>query len=131
MQQAAGITNLFGGALQCLIPVGFVDISQFRQVPDNQEVFADANKDQSICIEIVERINLEDNKIGHFYFHALAKDSDADEVCMLDEKLLNKQEVPLIQETVVFCQGAMKISKGRQGMDAANTVQVYFFSMQC
>lgn len=60
---------LFGGAALCAIPPRFTDIryifvliicvlvifdSDFREVPDNQEVFADARADQSIIIEFVE-----------------------------------------------------------------------------
>ena len=33
--------DLFGGALSCDIPANFVDLSRFRDVPDNQEVWND------------------------------------------------------------------------------------------
>jgi hypothetical protein len=46
--------ELFGGAFRCAIASSFEDISQFRDVPDNQEVFADAETDCSVTIEITE-----------------------------------------------------------------------------
>ena len=45
---------LFGGALESFIPGGFVDVSEFRQVPDNQEVFVDARSNRSIIIELLD-----------------------------------------------------------------------------
>jgi hypothetical protein len=47
-------TSLFGGALRCYIPPTFLDISKMRQVPDNQEVFADNNSDSSLIIELLQ-----------------------------------------------------------------------------
>lgn len=44
---------LFGDAIRIHIPERFVDISDFRPIPDHQEVFADANVDQSFIIDIM------------------------------------------------------------------------------
>ncbi|KAI1122052.1 Mog1p/PsbP-like protein [Nemania abortiva] len=49
-------TPLFGGALVCDLPTNFADVSQLRQVPDNQEVYIDKDGFTSIIIEINERI---------------------------------------------------------------------------
>ena len=46
---------LFGGALSTIVPEEFQDISLIRQVPDTQEVFADATTDRSVIIELLER----------------------------------------------------------------------------
>jgi hypothetical protein len=44
-----------------------------RQVPDNQEVFADATKDQSIIVEIVEfSPQVSDEQCAAFHFSELA-----------------------------------------------------------
>lgn len=73
--------SLFGGAIEVCLPARFVDISDVRPVPNNQEarqwsvlhtcnavdicgdacvdatqVFADANRDQSFVVEIVVRV---------------------------------------------------------------------------
>lgn len=49
------VTELFGGAMTCLLPGSFEDISKYRPVPDHQEVFVDKNSNSSIMIEILAR----------------------------------------------------------------------------
>ena len=46
---------LFGGAITCRIPERYVDVSDFRPIPDHQEVYADGGTDQSVIFEIVVR----------------------------------------------------------------------------
>ena len=46
---------LFGGAICCAIHERFVDVSDFKPVPDHQECFADGDADQSVVFEIVVR----------------------------------------------------------------------------
>lgn len=48
------IRELFGGALTVSVPESYVDASNFRQIPDNQEVFVSENSDNSFIIEILE-----------------------------------------------------------------------------
>jgi len=36
------------------LPSRFVDVSQFREIPDNQEVYSDPSTDQSVIVEILE-----------------------------------------------------------------------------
>ncbi|KAL0047957.1 hypothetical protein WJX82_004231 [Trebouxia sp. C0006] len=45
---------LFGGAIEMSLPQRFVDVSDYRPVPDHQEVWTDATLDQSVILEIVE-----------------------------------------------------------------------------
>ena len=45
--------DLFGGAVVMACPARLTDVSDFRPVPDNQEVFADGSRDQSLVFEIV------------------------------------------------------------------------------
>lgn len=56
MQPLPGTTTveLFGGAMRCVLPERFQDVSRWRQVPDAQEVYADADCDESVIIELVE-----------------------------------------------------------------------------
>ncbi|KAL1839593.1 hypothetical protein VTJ49DRAFT_1336 [Mycothermus thermophilus] len=49
--------NLFGGAIVCDLPENFADVSQIRQVPNNQEVYIDKDGFTSIIIDITERVN--------------------------------------------------------------------------
>ncbi|KAJ8320118.1 hypothetical protein KUTeg_001705 [Tegillarca granosa] len=48
--------TLFGGALSAVLPPGAADVSQIRQIPDNQEVFTHSQTDQSLIIEILEMV---------------------------------------------------------------------------
>ncbi|CAG8475340.1 32077_t:CDS:2 [Racocetra persica] len=54
--------GLFGGAIVADIPSRFSDVSEIREVADNQEVFADINSDQSIIIEILQYVNEPSNE---------------------------------------------------------------------
>ena len=47
------VRQLFGGAIDMCIPARLVDVSDFRPVPDNQEVLADGATDQSVIVEIL------------------------------------------------------------------------------
>ena len=47
---------LFGGAISAHLPTRYVDVSDFRPVPDNQEVWTDASVDESVIVEILERV---------------------------------------------------------------------------
>ncbi|KGY15175.1 hypothetical protein PABG_11959 [Paracoccidioides brasiliensis Pb03] len=51
--------ELFGGAIAIDLPEDFLDVSDIRQVPDNQEVFMSQDTQTSIIIEIVERLEPE------------------------------------------------------------------------
>ncbi|CAM9359908.1 unnamed protein product [Ectocarpus fasciculatus] len=49
----ATLRKLFGGAMECLLPAAYVDVSDLRQVPDHQEVFASKDDGISIVIEVL------------------------------------------------------------------------------
>lgn len=50
--------ELFGGALSALVPASFADASEFRQVPDTQEVFVDDGPaEESLIFDILEKIS--------------------------------------------------------------------------
>ncbi len=51
--EALAQRDLFGGAITLACPRRLIDVSDFRPVPDNQEVFADGSSDQSLVVEIV------------------------------------------------------------------------------
>ncbi|ETO26247.1 ran-binding protein [Reticulomyxa filosa] len=65
--------SLFGGAFEITLPETFVDLSDFRQVPDNQEVYSDANADTSVIIEIVERVDVKDEDSAKYHFDEIAE----------------------------------------------------------
>ncbi|KAI9772560.1 MAG: hypothetical protein M1835_006266 [Candelina submexicana] len=62
--------DLFGGAMVADLPSGFADVSDIRQVPDNQEVYLDKDGFTSIIIDITERVDdsLSDEAALRFHF---------------------------------------------------------------
>ncbi|KAI5304457.1 hypothetical protein KEM56_006478 [Ascosphaera pollenicola] len=54
------LTQLFGGAMSVELPEGMSDVSDLRQVPDHQEVFAHSVSPFSVIIELAERVKPED-----------------------------------------------------------------------
>jgi len=71
--------QLFGGAITVSLPSQMVDASEFRDIPDNQEVFVDNDSDVSWIIEILQRVDtpsFSDAITTHF--DALASDNEAD-----------------------------------------------------
>jgi hypothetical protein len=48
---------LYGGAMSARLPDRYVDVSDFRPVPDNQEMWTDASRDESVIVEILERVD--------------------------------------------------------------------------
>lgn len=71
--------GLFGGALSTVLPPTFLDASEFRQVPDTQEVFVSPeNQETSLIVELVESLpgKIELAVVEHFKI--LAEDNEAD-----------------------------------------------------
>jgi hypothetical protein len=75
---------LFGGSINIQLPERFIDISDFRPIPDNQEVFADANIDQSLIIDIMVRIHaLLFPRQRHRLFHSSSSSPHLSLSCVL------------------------------------------------
>lgn len=49
-------TSLYGSAITVDLPSSYADVSNFRQIPDHQEVFLDKNGFTSIIFDITERV---------------------------------------------------------------------------
>uniref|UniRef100_A0A3Q1GN58 Ran guanine nucleotide release factor n=1 Tax=Acanthochromis polyacanthus TaxID=80966 RepID=A0A3Q1GN58_9TELE len=82
MQSAGGSADqphpLFGGALSAVIPHSATDISELREIPDNQEVFAHAHTDQSLIVELVEyQTQVADQDAARYHFEDIAGSNKA------------------------------------------------------
>ncbi|MCJ1392392.1 multicopy suppressor of ts gsp1 [Xylographa bjoerkii] len=51
------VVDLYDGSVQVAVPLSFIDASELRPIPDNQEVYVDANGTASIVIELQERVS--------------------------------------------------------------------------
>lgn len=79
--------ELFGGAITTDIPSGLLDASELRQVPDTQEVFlnptenttdySQLNKDDSIIVDLMERVDGQDADAIKEHFSEISALNDA------------------------------------------------------
>ncbi|CAB4384803.1 unnamed protein product [Rhizophagus irregularis] len=122
--------ELFGGSISMYIPPSFEDISNVRNVPDNQEVFADVNTDQSIIVEILEFVKQVANEdAAKYHFDSIASDNDAENFNTIHQiTQLTSQEIPnLPSDTpMYFCTGQQSVAKfNEKDPSARNLVNIY------
>ncbi|CAL5443921.1 unnamed protein product [Camellia sinensis] len=116
------------------IPSSISDVSNIRQVPDHQEVFADPARDESLIFELLDlKLEVADNGSATWFLQDLAREQDAEEVMIIEQSAvieadgLRFRNIPAVVTTAV---GQMAISKGRQGREAQNTVRVYLANLR-
>ncbi|TMW64709.1 hypothetical protein Poli38472_011589 [Pythium oligandrum] len=124
--------ELFGGALSCVIPQGFADVSSFRQVPDNQEVFANAQTDQAIIIELLEyEATVSDAESGTYFFNEIATSNGCapGDVSILHTEVLASGHAngPKVdgQHATSIVVGDQRVAKFKESEAAKNVVRVY------
>ncbi|KAJ4835489.1 hypothetical protein Tsubulata_015478 [Turnera subulata] len=77
---------LFGGAISSAFPLRFQDVSNIRQVPDNQEVYVDPNRDESLIFELLEfKHDVPDNGSAAWFLQDLANEQDAEGFTLLEQ----------------------------------------------
>lgn len=113
------IRQLFGGAITAEIPAVFTDVSQLREVPDNQEVFAHADTDRSVIIELLE---LQKDIPAHvlpaqFHLDNLAEESGAVSI--------ESHVARALPDNVSIANGTHRIAKYKDAAGVANEVDVY------
>lgn len=79
------------------------DCSRFRPIPDHQEVFSDADSDQSLIVEILELPYAESHGQvpANFHFQSLAKDNAATAASIT--------ATPILEEVALFPRGAEQV----------------------
>lgn len=119
--------SLYGGALSVMLPARFTDTSQFRHIPDHQEVFADADTDQSVIVELNEALDVTDSEAVMAHVRELADASDATDVNVIHTGSLDRASVPNAAfDHGSFAIAEMHVSKYRESAATANVIQVYF-----
>jgi len=125
---------LFGGAISCSFPPRFKDVSDVREVPNNQEVFQDPNRDESFIIELLElKDNVADAGSARWFLEDLAGEQAAENSPVVqEESSVPAAHIPLLDETTTVNTviGTMAIAKGRQGPEASNLVRVYLANIR-
>ncbi|XP_076472986.1 ran guanine nucleotide release factor-like [Babylonia areolata] len=118
----------FGGAMVGKLPADANDISEIREVPDHQEVFAHKDTDQSIIIEVLSYVQEEtDLQAVKVHFEELASSNDAstsDNSCILGIEQLDKKQLSLTQCSAVYwLTGQQRVSKYQE--TARNNVNIH------
>ncbi|MCO5558303.1 hypothetical protein L7F22_011882 [Adiantum nelumboides] len=125
---------LFNGAISCSFPSRLQDVSSIRDVPDNQEVYADPSRDESIIVEILEHErSVEDAQSAVWFLQDLSHEQDAGRSLVVEDvKALTSCDTPLLgsQYVVNAAVGRMAVSKGRQGVEAENLLRVYLANIR-
>lgn len=116
---------LFGGAIVATLPSRFVDVSDVRQIPDNQEVFLDGNTDQSYIFELLDlAVEAQATEAAAFHFRSIAHDNDA--VTLVEESSTATVELPRPhQGTLSRNWGLQTVAKFKEGAEAANQIRVH------
>ena len=101
--------DLYGGHMSALIPASWLDASDFRQIPDTQEVYLPPDSENvSLIIELVEAppgdLSLSDAIREHY--KTLAEDNEASVSHLKDSVKLSSQAGPAI-----LVHGTQQVSK--------------------
>lgn len=132
--EAVSQRELFGGAICCSFPARFQDVSDIRDVPLNQEVFVDPNRDESIIVELLElKDDVNDQSSASWFLEDLASEQDAEEDLVVEAgRHLSVSEVPLMEPSTVINSAVVTlvVSKAREGVEACNSVRVYLANMR-
>ena len=124
--------ELFGGAVSASFPTRYHDVSDFRPVPDNQEAWTDASADESVIVEIVERVERDpmtgdgpsyEEGAAAWFWRDLADVNDASVSSGASElvgvtKLAREDDVP------VGVRASTSITNSTEDVDARNDVSV-------
>jgi hypothetical protein len=68
--------------------------SNFRSIPDNQEVFVSNLNELSLIFDILERVDAPDSAAAEYHFDALATDNEVDEDDDDDSRVFSTRSLP-------------------------------------
>ncbi|KAH9053873.1 Mog1p/PsbP-like protein [Lactarius vividus] len=110
-------TELFGGAIIANYPEGYIDASRLRQVPDTQEVYLSPVTDESIILETLIRVPVNDpSDAAKFHFNSTAHDNDALSSSIEDVQTIPNDRGDLTPSVILL--------HGRQGVRKFNRTSV-------
>eukprot|EP00928_Gymnodinium_smaydae_P015011 TRINITY_DN15506_c0_g1_i1.p1 TRINITY_DN15506_c0_g1~~TRINITY_DN15506_c0_g1_i1.p1 ORF type:complete len:216 (+),score=51.78 TRINITY_DN15506_c0_g1_i1:59-649(+) len=123
--------ELYGGALSCELPVTFADASNFRQVPDHQEVWVDSGSDRSFMVEILERkTEVSDDRAVEFFLQDLAEFNDARNSRVLSSRKLDNAEIPGVPADAACFVGVGEQSVAKFNDGRENTLHVHLCAIR-
>ncbi|KAM3927313.1 ran guanine nucleotide release factor [Leptodactylus fuscus] len=115
---------LYGGAFSAVLPPNIQDVSDMREIPDNQEVFVHPQTDQSIIVELLEYQDMSDQDAARYHFEDVAASNDAQGRA----EVVSVEPLPLAQLSFTTCSSAWALT-GHQlvskfNEQAQNTVTI-------
>uniref|UniRef100_A0A8D0HT06 RAN guanine nucleotide release factor n=1 Tax=Sphenodon punctatus TaxID=8508 RepID=A0A8D0HT06_SPHPU len=120
---SSGGQPLFGGAFSAHLPPASVDVSELRQVPDNQEVFVHPSTDQSVIVELLEyQAGVPDDSAARHHFEDLAGSAAGSEV--LSQEPLAPQLLALTGCRSAWCLTARQLV-AKFNEEAQNEVRLH------
>ena len=120
------VKELYGGAMSIVVPKRFRDVSDFRPVPDSQEVFTCLDTSEMLIVEIMEYQNdVSDEKAAKFFFEELAEQNNASSFSILSSELLPVSSRPKLPSStcVTFLKGIQDAAKFRE--KSKNKISVF------
>lgn len=137
LETANGWTRqqLFGGAITTELPSSFEDVCNFRQVPDNQEVYVDRNTDMSFIVELLTyEAEVSDAQAANYYFSDLASCNEAAETLVDYQGMITDSRVmPKVRASFPKCclRGRQSVSKFRARSDTPlDMVQIFLLVLR-
>ena len=117
---------LFGGAVACFLPIPRMDISEVRQVPDNQEVYAHPKTDQSIVIELLEYQNIASGEEAtRAHYLDISQANKSTETVVLSHEEIETNRIAIKKCTAChYLTGTQKIAKFNESEEDSNIVRV-------
>ncbi|KAJ1871742.1 hypothetical protein LPJ57_005153 [Coemansia sp. RSA 486] len=103
------------------IPATLTDVSQFREVPDHQEVYASTTSDQNLIVEILEPVVNEHDALT-YHFDQVAEINDSSDTKVVSTEPIRVQE-PLVTGSSVLV-GCQRVAKFNEQKVAGNSVWV-------
>lgn len=119
--------SLFGGSMSMIIPRSLIDASEFRQVPDNQEVWISASSNDDSCM-IVELVEYDSTHDTTWHFQQLAIDNEATNIQIIQKNFKPIFHIPnsfpkaiTLYETLLGIQSIVKF----RSTDQSKEIYIY------
>lgn len=120
--------GLFGEALSCFIPKGAIDVSQMREIPDNQEVFCHKATDQSLMVDLLEyQEHVSGEDAARYHFSDLVETNDAGQ----EHEITLVETIPHSTISLTQCSecwylaGRLMVSKFKEDPTARNLIEIH------
>ena len=126
IESRTSMGSLYGGAITCLLPTPRVDISELRQVPDNQEVFTHPHTDQSVIVELLEYQNVASGlEAARLHYLDISQANNSTDTVILSHEVIDTNNTAM--EKCISCHyltGTQKIAKFNESVEESNLVRV-------